>query len=186
MVYQESIIEFDGLYITFVLLTLVIFLGCRKIDLGLFFISNINLWVLTLVFSFFSCLSAALIGFKLKYLSYRTEKIGLKDLLNLIIFMFFHVAILEEIFFRGLIYNYLRQFIGGDLIPFLLTTLLFGYAHISNGGKEMFVLSSIVGFFYGLTYVLTNNLLAAAIVHTITNVIWRLFFVVRSNSASAT
>jgi len=45
----------------------------------------------------------------------------------------------------------------------------------------MFVLATIAGFFYCLIYIFTQNLLTAAIVHTITNIIWRSFFILTSD-----
>lgn len=182
MLYQENTIEFYGLSTTSHLLILFIFLGYRKIDIDLFFISTIDVWVQTLIVSLLCCSSAILVGVQLKYLAFNFKKIEIKNLVNLIIFNFFHVAVAEEIIYRGFVYNYLRQIIGaGDWIPLVLTTLLFGCHHISFGGKKMFVLSSIAGFFYGLIYVLTGNLLTAVIVHTVTNIIWRLFFVIKSD-----
>ena len=180
MVYQINTIEFYGLSTTSHLLILFIFLGYKKIEIDLFFISTIDVWVQTLVVCFFCCSSAILVGIKLEYLAFNFKKIKIKNLANLIIFNFFHIAIAEEIIYRGFVYNYLRQIIGaGDWIPLALATLLFGCHHISFGGKRMFVLSAIAGFFYGLIYVLTGNLLTAVIVHTITNIIWRLFFIIK-------
>lgn len=185
MLYQENTIEFYGLSTTSHLLILFIFLGYRKININPFFINTMDAWGLTLAVSFLCCFFAILIGVKLNYLCFNLKKIEIKNLIILTIFNFFHIAIAEEIIYRGFIYNYLRQFTGGgDWIPLVLTTLLFGCHHISFGGKRMFVLSSIAGFFYGLIYMLTGNLLASAIIHTITNIVWRLFFVIKSDGVS--
>jgi len=183
MLYRENTIEFYGLSTTSNLLILFIFLGYRRIDIDLFWINTIDVWVLTLLASFLCCFFTFLIGFKLKYISFNnTEKVGLKKLIILIIFNFFHVAIAEEIVYRGIIYNYLRQLVGGgDWIPLILSTLFFGYQHIAYAGKRMFVLATIAGFFYCLIYILTQNLLTAVIVHTITNIIWRSFFILTSD-----
>jgi len=185
MLYQENTIEFYGSSTTAHLLILFIFLGYRKININPFFINKIDAWGLTLVVTFLCCFFAILIGVKLNYLSFNFKKAKTKTLLILTIFNFFHIAIAEEIIYRGFVYNYLRQFIGGgDWIPLVLTTLLFGCHHISFGGKRMFVLSSIAGFFYGLIYMLTGSLLTSAIIHTITNIVWRLFIAIKSDESS--
>ncbi|VBB07178.1 caax protease self-immunity [Lucifera butyrica] len=181
LLYQANTIEFYGLSLTFHLLILYIFLGYRRIDINITSLGTVNVWIVTLGLTFLCCLFAALIGYKLKYLSFNLKEIRARNLFILIIFNFFHVAIAEEIIFRGFVFNYLRQFIGGEWIPLILATLLFGCHHISFGGKKLFVLSSIAGFFYGLTYLLTKNIFAAAFVHTITNIIWRSFFVIRTD-----
>lgn len=185
MLYQENTIEFYGSSTTAHLLILLIFLGYRKINIHPFFINTVDAWRLTLAVTFLCCFSAIFIGIKLNYLSFNFKKVKPKTLIILTIFNFFHIAIAEEIIYRGFVYNYLRQFIGGgDWIPLILTTFLFGCHHISFGGKRMFVLSSIAGFFYGLIYMLTGSLLASVIIHTITNIVWRLFFVIKLDKVS--
>lgn len=185
MLYQENTIEFYGSSTTAHLLILFIFLGYRKININPFFINTMDTWGLTLGVTFLCCFFAIFIGVKLNYLSFNLKKVKPKTLIILTIFNFFHIAIAEEIIYRGFVYNYLRQFIGGgDWIPLILTTFLFGCHHISFGGKRMFVLSSIAGFFYGLIYMLTGSLLASAIIHTITNIVWRLFFVIKLDEVS--
>lgn len=181
LLYQENTIEFYGLSTSFHLLVLYIFLGYRKIDMNLNSLGTIEIWFITLLTSLLCCSLAALIGFKLKYISFNKKNAGFRRLTILSIYNFFHVSIAEEIIFRGFIYGYLQQFIGGIWLPFTLTTVLFGCHHISFGGKQMFILSCVAGFFYGLVYILTQNIFAAALIHTIVNIIWRCFFIIEDS-----
>ncbi|MCL6588625.1 MAG: CPBP family intramembrane metalloprotease, partial [Firmicutes bacterium] len=61
--------------------------------------------------------------------------------------------------------NYLRQFFPGFvLIPFILSVLIFGYAHLKKNGITMVFLASLAGIFYGLTYLRTGNILCATVI----------------------
>jgi membrane protease YdiL (CAAX protease family) len=83
------------------------------------------------------------------------------------------VALAEEIMYRGFIYTYLQQLTGENLGSACTIDSVFLYQHI----RKMFVVASLAGLFYGLIYILTDNLLTAVIIHTVTNIVWRVFFV---------
>ncbi len=75
------------------------------------------------------------------------------------------VCFAEEVLFRGIIQKKLQQDL--KLNPYLAITIasvLFGLAHF-KGGIAYIVLATICGMFYGYTYLKTNRILSAMLVH---------------------
>jgi membrane protease YdiL (CAAX protease family) len=91
--------------------------------------------------------------------------------------MFFFVALTQEIFFRGLVFSYLKQFYPGKdfIIPLLTSSVIFGIAHLNYGGKKLFYLATIAGVFYGIIFILTNNIFFPTLCHMIINIFWKVF-----------
>lgn len=93
--------------------------------------------------------------------------------------IFLLIAIPEELLFRGLIQNLLGKRWLNPGPALLVTSLIFGAAHLNNGPRpdwRYFVLASIAGLFYGNAYSQTRNLLAPAITHSLVDAVWRAFF----------
>ncbi len=110
------------------------------------------------------------------------------------LFIFFFIAVPEEILFRGILHNLLQKRLGGRLWPALIvSSVIFGLAHSNNSdppyvavqlpffGEVLWpwvyvLLASIAGVFYGLAYVKRGKLTTAAIVHATVDLWWSLFF----------
>jgi len=94
------------------------------------------------------------------------------------VFMVFFVAIPEEFLYRGLLYKYLTIFFPAIhfLVPLLVSTIIFGLAHLRMG-KKMMLLATIAGFGYGLVYALTQNIYMAIILHLAANIYWQCCFI---------
>jgi len=110
------------------------------------------------------------------------------------LFIFFFIAVPEEILFRGILHNLLQKRLGGRLWPALIiSSVIFGFAHSNNSappyvpiqlpflGEVLLpwvyvLLASIAGVFYGLAYVKRGKLTTAAIVHAMVDLWWSLFF----------
>lgn len=93
--------------------------------------------------------------------------------------LFLTVAIPEELFFRGILLHGLDQMSSKRWLTLLLSSLAFGLMHWNNAAdlttRIFYVsLATIAGCFYGWAYRRSgNNLLAAVLVHTLTDLLWR-------------
>lgn len=94
--------------------------------------------------------------------------------------IFLFNALPEEIFFRGLIQNWLELRTRNRRTGLLLAALIFGAAHLNNGPPvpnwKFFLLATLAGVFYGRAWQQTGSLTASALTHTLVNTGWRLFF----------
>jgi membrane protease YdiL (CAAX protease family) len=95
--------------------------------------------------------------------------------------LFLTVALPEELFFRGILLRGLEKMVSKKWIPLVISSLAFGLMHWNNVGtlstQIIYVsLASIAGLGYGWAYRKSgNNLLAAILVHTLVDWIWKLF-----------
>ncbi len=81
--------------------------------------------------------------------------------------------------FRGLLQNLLARTLGSARAGWLLAAVIFGPAHINNGGFPNWryvILATIAGIFYGRAWQKTGSIFASALVHTLVNVTWHLLF----------
>jgi membrane protease YdiL (CAAX protease family) len=93
--------------------------------------------------------------------------------------IFFLIAIPEELLFRGIIQNFLEKSLRKPALAVVVTSLIFGAAHLNNGPKpdwRYFLLASLAGLFYGNAYQRTRGLMVPAFVHTLVDTVWRAFF----------
>jgi membrane protease YdiL (CAAX protease family) len=93
--------------------------------------------------------------------------------------IFVFIAMPEELLFRGIIQNFLQKSWLKPLPALIVTSVIFGVAHLNNGPRpdwRYFLLATIAGLFYGNAYTRTRALLAPAIVHTLVDTVWRSFF----------
>lgn len=91
--------------------------------------------------------------------------------------LFIGVALPEELFFRGLLQNGLERTLRRPWLALLLASLAFGLMHWNNAGdlrtKLLYcALASVAGLFYGWAYRRSGGLIAAILVHTLTDLIW--------------
>jgi membrane protease YdiL (CAAX protease family) len=177
--YQDTI-SFNLGYSFVTLYLLFIFAGYRKIDIGLNFRINFKMLGETVIFALILIIINIIIGLNLKFISFpQNMNFDYKNLVLYSIFMLFFASFSEELFFRGLILNYIKQFTGkyGNIIALILSSIIFGATHLGKFAVSMFLLATIAGIFYGLVYIRTKNLVCAAIIHTLTNLCWKLIFV---------
>lgn len=92
----------------------------------------------------------------------------------------FFIALPEELLFRGLIHNLIaRRLAGRPTFALALSSIIFGLAHANNPDEPVWVyvvLATIAGWFYGLTYVRTGKVTAAAVTHWLVDSYWSIFF----------
>ena len=109
--------------------------------------------------------------------------------------IFFFTAIPEELIFRGILQNLLAHTIRGrnaKWIALAISSVIFGLAHLNNPQAPLvkihlfgieypvpwvyIILATIAGWFYGLAYIHTGSILAAALIHTMIDGWWSYFF----------
>jgi membrane protease YdiL (CAAX protease family) len=86
--------------------------------------------------------------------------------------MFFIVGIqpvAEEIFFRGFLYEKVENFAGGAM-AIIITSILFGIAHLSYGLTIPVLIIILMGMILGYVVYRTKNLYSAIIAHVVYNV----------------
>jgi len=92
----------------------------------------------------------------------------------------FFIALPEELLFRGIIHNLIaRRLVGHRTLALGLSSVIFGLAHANNPDEPVWVyvvLATIAGWFYGLTYIKTGKVTAAAITHWLVDSYWSIFF----------
>ncbi len=99
---------------------------------------------------------------------------------NTVISYFLFVAPVEELMFRGLVFNLLRRAMDAE-IALLYSTLLFAtaYSHISGGGVfpniPYAAMAFVAGGVYGLSYMKTRTLAVPILIHGTVDTIWRIF-----------
>ncbi len=178
LINESSVIVFDGLWLILVLWALFMYIGYRKLDIGFTTPLSVLAVFETIIYTAVLIAFNAFIGIKLDFLHFKGWHPDILRMVVLSLYFFFHAAMIEEFFFRGLIFGYLRQFVSRFtvIVPLLLSTGIFGLTHLDNGGWPMVLLACIAGLFYGITYQRTRSLLCAAFIHTVTNVVWMTFF----------
>jgi membrane protease YdiL (CAAX protease family) len=86
----------------------------------------------------------------------------------------------EELLFRGLLQNSLTRTLSSESGGWILASIIFGLAHITNSGVfpnwRYALLATIAGIFYGRTWRKTASIFPAAIVHALVDTTWHLLF----------
>lgn len=86
----------------------------------------------------------------------------------------------EELLFRGLLQNCLSRTLSSETGGWIVASVVFGLAHITNNGVfpnwRYVVLAVIAGIFYGRTWRKTGSIFPSAIVHGLVDTIWHLLF----------
>jgi len=119
------------------------------------------------------------IGLVTGFITISSRQVPKWELLLSALGIFFLIAIPEELLFRGIIQNFLEKTFRKPAFGLIVTSLIFGAAHLNNGPTpdwRYFLLASLAGLFYGNAYQRTRGLLAPAIVHTLVDTVWRAFF----------
>jgi len=119
------------------------------------------------------------IGLVTGFITISSRQVAPWELLLSALGIFFLIAIPEELLFRGIIQNFLEKSFPKPAFALIVTSLIFGAAHLNNGPRpdwRYFLLATLAGLFYGNAYRRTRGLLAPAIVHTLVDTVWRAFF----------
>ncbi len=85
----------------------------------------------------------------------------------------------EEFLFRGLIQNLLSTTLRGEVAGLLAASVIFGLAHLNNGGFPNWryaLLATFAGLAYGSAWRKTRSIFASALVHAGVNTLWFALF----------
>jgi membrane protease YdiL (CAAX protease family) len=109
------------------------------------------------------------------------ESYNISKLVFQFVGLFLTVALPEELFFRGILLGGLEKIFSRKWIPLVVSSLAFGLMHWNNvntlSTQITYVsLAAVAGLGYGWAYRKSgNNLLAAILVHTLVDWVWKLF-----------
>ena len=140
---------------------------------------------------------AVIIGVPTRLFSVSDRLPAFSDLFTRFIFIFFLIALPEELLFRGVIYKLLvKSLTGGRWAvgkAMILSSILFGLAQSNNmlpptgdvflgsasalppvWGYVLF--STVAGFIYTLVFIQTRKISAAAVLHLLVDFVWFAFF----------
>lgn len=143
-------------------------------------INNSILWSIITVIIIFIII--AIIGISLQFFGFDlTDSSNIPQLelyfsIPTILILIVIQPIGEEIFFRGFLLDKFNNLFGKTL-AIILTSLLFGIAHLSYGNVYPAVLTSIIGIILAILVIKTNNLYSAIFAHVIFNVMSYSFFI---------
>jgi uncharacterized protein len=89
------------------------------------------------------------------------------------------LALGEEFFFRGLLQQWMGEWLGNQWLGLAGTSLVFGSAHLwyrSFPNWRFAALATIAGVFYGLAFRQAHSIRASMVTHALTVTAWRLLF----------
>lgn len=85
----------------------------------------------------------------------------------------------EEFLFRGILQNLLQRVMKSELAGWLVASVVFGFAHITNMGFPNWryvILATIAGVCYGWTWRKSGSIFASALVHALVDTAWHFLF----------
>lgn len=102
----------------------------------------------------------------------------------LIVYASVLIALPEEILFRGFIQTYFHSLFSSSFIVIVLSSVLFGFAHILNGAKgfspkqwnwKLVFMTFLAGLFLGFCFYSTGSLVVPVIFHTVLILVMKVF-----------
>lgn len=116
----------------------------------------------------------AVINWKLKFFRLIRPQAEIKDMIIIVTYMLVWVALFQEFLFRGLLIGLSDSFSIPPVVGLVLSSVIFGLAHLKYAGWKMVIIATVAGLAYGLVYQLTGNVIAAVLIHTGTNLFWKI------------
>jgi membrane protease YdiL (CAAX protease family) len=137
-----------------------------------------------------------IVGFATGFLALSRHVPSGTEMLAMFVNIAFFIAIPEELLFRGIIHNLIEKRLQGRKhhvwIALTISSVIFGLAHGNNFKAPLLdinlgflgvwhcpwaylILATLGGFFYGLTFMMTKKITAAALVHLLVNWTWVVF-----------
>jgi membrane protease YdiL (CAAX protease family) len=130
------------------------------------------------VLVFFAAYAAVAVplGFGLRFIAWNPQWRGFPSLLSDYLTIFLFIALVEELFFRGLLQNLLEGSLHSRFGAQALAAALFGMSHIRHApfpNWRYVALATVAGWFYGSAYRSHRSLMASAAVHALVDTLWR-------------
>jgi membrane protease YdiL (CAAX protease family) len=89
------------------------------------------------------------------------------------------LALGEEFFFRGLLQQWIGQWLKNEWVGLALASILFGLAHLwfhAFPNWPIVAMAAVAGVFYGLAFRQARSIRASMVTHALTVTAWKLFF----------
>jgi CAAX protease family protein len=89
------------------------------------------------------------------------------------------LALGEEFFFRGLLQQWMTEWLKSEWAGLVLTSLVFGAAHLwfrFFPNWRLALVAAVAGLFYGLAFRQARSIRASMVTHALTVTTWRIFF----------
>jgi membrane protease YdiL (CAAX protease family) len=142
------------------------------------------LWgIITMIFAFVIII---LIGVIMIYIGFNpAESSNIPELesyfsLPLILILITIQPIGEEIFFRGFLLDKINS-IAGKEVAIIITSILFGVAHLSFGNIYPAFMTAVVGLLLAVLIIKTKNLYSAITAHILFNLVSFSFYIISKN-----
>lgn len=137
-----------------------------------------NVWDLGVSFAGFAAISLPL-GIGLGFIAWNPQWRGARALLFDYATIFLFVALLEELFFRGILQNLLEGSLHSRYAAQAVAAVIFGLSHIRHAAFPNWryvTLATVAGWFYGSAYRPHRSLMASAATHALVDTLWRTWF----------
>ncbi len=89
------------------------------------------------------------------------------------------LALGEEFFFRGLLQQWIVEWLHSEWAALLLASLCFGSVHLWYGlfpNWRFAIMAAVAGVFYGMAFRQAHSIRASMVTHALTVTTWRIFF----------
>jgi CAAX protease family protein len=140
-------------------------------------------WVIGLVYFALFLPVAALASWAVGFASPHAPPPGWDRTTVLALGTFFGVlwvlALGEEFFFRGLLQQWIGQWLKSEWLGLALASILFGLAHLwfhAFPNWPIVAMAAVAGVFYGLAFRQARSIRASMVTHALTVTAWKLFF----------
>ncbi len=140
-------------------------------------------WVIGLGYFLFFLPFAAITGWAVGFGSPHEPHSGWIRVSLLAIATFFGVlwvlALGEEFFFRGLLQQWIGNWLKSEWLGLGITSILFGLAHLplhAFPNWTMVAMATVAGVFYGLAFRKAHSIRASMVTHALTVTAWKMFF----------
>lgn len=154
----------------------------RVPELGYSFLIGLR----TLGISFLCFLGFAVLGLPLglalHFIAWNPQWVSAWSFAESFIEILLFIALLEELFFRGFLQTLLANNLRSGRASLAAVSCVFGLFHILHApfpNWPYVILATIAGFFYGIAFLKSGNLIGAALTHALVDTVWRTFFTAR-------
>lgn len=171
---KDNYFEFEVYYRLIIIGMFWYYLMIRKLTFN-FAIPNGTELVLVLSGTVILIAVETAINWKLKFFRLVRPQVEIKNMIIIITYMLVWVALFQEFLFRGLLIGLLASFSITPVVGLVLSSVIFGLAHLNYAGWKMVIVATVAGLAYGLVYQFTDNVIAAVLIHTGTNLFWKTF-----------
>jgi uncharacterized protein len=137
-----------------------------------------SIGVLLVSFAGFAAIAIPL-GFGLGFIGWYPQWRGVWALLFDFATIFLFVALLEELFFRGLLQNLLTGSLRSKYVAQGAAAVVFGLSHIRHApfpNWRYVILATVAGWFYGQAYRNSGSVIVSSTVHALVDTLWRTWF----------